>query len=211
MSDYATTEQIRAFAQQPDSLAGGADGSNWELLATAASRIFDNLAEVSDSFFAQTNDAFAYRYFVGDGTAYLRLDPYTTINPTTPVHINEGTITDTDYEVGNVPEYIEKDGMLIVLDKTNQNFSRVMPEFDRFTGWPNGKQIRVSAKWGFSAIPSDITFAVIQIALQMFRTGDPATAVLSNTEKAVSQELPQIALDTASKYREKYGQRAVFA
>lgn len=211
MSDYATTAQIRAFAQQPDSLAGGADGDNWGLLATSASRLFDNLTEVSEDFFGASDAGFADRDFLGDGTAYLRLDPYREIEETDGVLINEGTIPTVDYSADNVPDYVERDYMLVVLDRTNQNFTSGIPYRDRFTGWPDGKQIRVSAKWGFTEVPSDVTLAVIQIALQMFRGMDPANAVLANTEKALTiTELPFLAAETVRKYKERYSRKAVF-
>lgn len=210
MADYATTAQIRAFTQVPDSLAGGADGEYWGLLATAASRMFDNLTEVSDSFYGLAGE-YANRDFLGDGTAYLRLDPYTFLNETDPVLMNDGTVETPDYEAANVPDYIVRDGSLIVLDRTNQNFTNRTPYLNRFTGWPDGKQIRVSAKWGFTAVPEDITFAVIQIAIMTLRTMDPANAVLANTEKALLVDsLPFMSQEIVKKYKEKYSRKAVF-
>lgn len=213
MSDYATTDEIRAFAQQPDSLGGGPDDTSWALLATSASRLFDNLAEVDDSFFAGQGDtpAFTNQDFIGDGTAYLKLAPYTALNTVTPVLINDGTTAAPNFTATNVPDYIEKTGMLVVLDKTNQNFRLVLPDANRFQGWPDGVQIRVSAKWGFSAVPSDIKLAVIQIALYMFRGMDPATTVITNTEKAVNQaNLPTFVTETAKQYKALYSRNALF-
>lgn len=212
MSLYATANQIRAFAQQPDALAGGEGGDNWTLLATAASRLFDKLTEVPDDFYAVTSGSFVNRDFIGDGTAYLKLDPYTALNDTDPVLINDNTIDDPEFTSENVPDYVNRDGMLVVLSKTNQGGnSRVMADNFRFTGWPDGGQIRVSAKWGFAAIPQDITFAVIQIALQMFRTSDPAFAIVSGTDKAIGPTYPKFVTDTVEQYKGQYSRVFVFA
>lgn len=207
MADYATAAQIRAFAPQtqPDAL-GGEGADTWTTLATAASRLFDNLAEVSDGFFAAASATASNREFIGDGTAYLKLDPYTEL---VTVTINDGTIDDPDFTTDNVPDYVARDGMLIALDKVSPAITDLS---GRFSGWPVGKQIRVSAKWGFAAIPKDVTFAVIQLALHSWRLADPAFAVLSDSDKAAQNgNIPAFAKAIAEQYRRQYSRSFVFA
>ena len=205
MADYVTAAQVGAFAHEFSALGG--DGQ--ALLVTAASRLFDISCEVSENFFAEENGSSEERVFIGDGTAYLKLPPYVDLGV---VSINEGTREDPDYSTSNVPEYVEQDGMLIVLSKTVRQSPEAAFYPGRFTGWPEAKQIKVDAVWGLESTPSDIVLACVHIALHLWRTGDPAFATISNAEGAASRPatLPKIAQDIIDRYREKYSQRAVF-
>lgn len=211
MADYVTNEQLAAFAHEFKALA---DSDAVDTLITAASRLFDNLCEVDEDFFApgdaEEDPDFTERDFVGDGTAYLKLDPYIALDDD-PISINEGTILDDDFDVVNVPEYVERSGMLVVLGKTT--YQRFTPSgMNRFVGWPDGKQIRVSANWGFSAIPADVQMATVHLALHLWRTADPAFAQISNADNTVSvRTVPRVAEVVIEKYREKYSRRALFA
>lgn len=210
MADYVTAEQVGYLAHEFEALAS--TGS--DLLVTAASRIFDKECEVADDFFQEAAEPAAYtnRNFIGNGTAYLQLDPFTALNPTDPILMNEGTIAVPDYDDVNLPDYITRDGQLIVLDRTvRRNFS--VDGINRYVGWPDGKQIRVSANWGFSVIPADVSLACAHIALHLWRTADPAFAVISNADGAASRPvtLPGIARDIIDKYRAKYSRKALFA
>lgn len=211
MADYVTAGQVGYLAHEWD-----ATDLRAALLVTAASRLFDKSVGVADDFFSigDTSDPFTYttRNFVGDGTAYLRLDPYIGLNPTNPVTLNNGTVAVPSYTVTNVPDYIERDGKLIVLERTlRRNFS--VTGIDRYVGWPDGKQIRVSANWGWSAIPADVTVACSHIALHLWRVADPAFATISNAEGAAGRPvtLPQIAQSIIDVYRARYSRNAAFA
>lgn len=206
MADYATAAQVGYFAQEFNALDAAGKG----VVIAAASRLFDKLAEVSNDFFAVSSAAFSNRDFIGDGTAYLKIDPNTELNSTNPVLINTGTIDVPSFVTTSNPGYVVRDTMLIVLAKTNQNFRLLTPEANRFTGWPQGVQIRVSAKWGFTAVPSDITMAVAQLAIQQWRTGDPAFTAISQSGAALPA-IPLQAEEIAKKYREIYSRRMIFA
>lgn len=207
MADYVTSGQVAAFTHEFASV------SEPDLLVAAASRLFDKLVKVPDDFFAEVGGAFADRDFYGDGTAYLKLDPFTELNSVDPVKLNDGTIETPDYSVTNVPEYIVRDGFLVVLDKTKQMPPESASYPNRFQGWPNRSQVRVSAKWGFAAIPADVTFACVHLATHLFRTADPAFAVISNADGAASriETVPKIAREIINSYREKYARNAAFA
>lgn len=206
MSDYVTTIQVGEFAHEFNAL--GTDGK--ALLVTAASRLFDNLCEVSEDFFAEEDGTTDERFFIGDGTAYLKVPPYLDLDS---VAINDGTIAVPDYTADNVPDYAEQNGMLVVLDKTIRPSYSAPSYPNRFTGWPDGKQIRVSAIWGFLTIPADVQLAVIHLAIHLWRTGDPSFAVISGAGEAAAriETIPKIARDIVDRYREKYSARSLFA
>lgn len=207
MADYVTNDQLTAFAHE---FAALEDANAVETLITAASRLFDNLCEVNEDFFSVASGTFADRTFVGDGTAYLKIDPYISLADN-PVAINEGTIDEADFLTENVPDYSEQNGMLVVLAKTQyQRFG--LTGIGRFEGWPDGKQIEVTANWGFSAVPADVQMAVVHIAIHTWRTADPAFAQISNADNTVSvRTVPRVAEVVIEKYREKYSRRALFA
>lgn len=204
--DYVTTSQVSAFAHEFDALS--AEGQ--ALLVTAASRLFDSLCEVSEDFFAEEDGTTEDRDFIGDGTAYLKLPPYVDLDSVT---MNEGTIETPDYTTDNLPDYVVQDGMLVVLDKTKQQSPYTAFYPNRYTGWPDGKQIRVGATWGFAFIPSDIVLACVHLALHLWRTGDPAFATISNSEGSAARAItiPQVAQQVIDKYKAKYSQRFMVA
>lgn len=202
MADYITAEEMAGFAHEPGALASSG------LLLTAASRFFDNACEVGEDFFAPAASPAAYtgRVFVGDGTAYLRLDPYTALDPVDPVTIDPEHVYD-------VPEYAEIDGALVVLDRTKQSRPEAAFYPNRYTGWRDGVKVTVSANWGFAETPADVKLAVAHIALHLWRTADPAFAVVSNSEGAAGRPLtlPAIAQGIVDRYRQKYSRRFIFA
>jgi hypothetical protein len=203
--DYVTTTQVGSFAHEFAAL----DAPGQTLIVTSASRLFDNLCEVEEDFFAEEDGTTEDRYFIGDGTAYLKLPPYVDLDT---VALNDGTVDVPDYTADNVPSYIEQDGMLVVLDKTKLQEPEAASYPNRFTGWPGGVQIRVSAIWGFATVPSDVQLAVIHLALHLWRTADPAFAVISNAagDALASRTVPKVAQSVIDKYKAKYSQKAIF-
>jgi hypothetical protein len=196
MADYVTSELIAAFGHQFDGLA---DSSAIDLLVTSASRLFDNLTGVSENFYAAaSSDPVVYttRTFYGNGTGYLPIDPYTALNPVTPV------VIDPDYAY-DVPTYIEQDGMLVIYGSY----------MDKRTGWTDGISVAVSANWGFAAVPADVQLACIAIAMQLWRTADPSFSIISGLEgaAAVRIRLPDIHQAVVESYRGKYSQEGLFA
>jgi hypothetical protein len=201
MSDYATIEQIQALADEPDSTASP---DAWELIAGSASRLFDKLVEVPDDFFAVAGDTATARTFYGDGTAYLQLAPFVaTPTPVVDIPGGEYTVEADDFTV--------KDGKLIFLNLTRRMSDTQYPPYDRFTGWHDAVAVEVTAKWGFSEIPKDVTYAVCQIALWLWRQREEAVAITANLEGITAKELPVSAQTVVDKYREIYSQRALFA
>lgn len=202
MSDYATVAQIKSLGVQTDALTETA----WQLLATSCSRFFDRLCEVEDDFFAEENGLTEDKYFVGDGTAYLKLPPYIDIDSVT---LNEGTITIPDYQTTNVPEYIEQNGYLVVLDKTSAGFT--LTGANRFTGWPEKKQIKVSAVWGSEFVREEVTAAVCHLALVSWRTFDPSVAEDTQSSLTLVDGIPALVWATVEKMRGQYSQKSLAA
>lgn len=193
---YATSDEIAQFTQEPTSL----DAAGWEILLTAASRLFDKLCEVSDEFFAVNTEGSLTRTFYGDGTAYLKIPPFIEVEDTP-------TVTSDDYTI-TADDWIVQGQYLVWLDRT-QRLGNVTSE-DRYTGWKLQVPVAVTASWGWDAIPADVKMATMQIALSMWRQTDPAFAVVSNTEKAVTPELPVFVTQIAEKYRKIWTDKAVF-
>lgn len=211
MADYITSELIAAFGHQFEGLA---DSTAVDLLVTSASRLFDNLCDVPEDFFAPAGDEESDKDFIGDGTAYLKLLPYTSLNDTDPVLMNDGDIDDPDYTADNVPDYVERNGTLVVLNKTmRHDQNNYYTGVNRFVGWPDGKQIRVSAKWGFVDTPADVQIACVHIAYQLFRTADPSFSIISGIEGAqvANFRLPAMAQAVVDSYRGRYSQKGLFA
>lgn len=193
MADYVTTETITAFGHQFDGLAD----TQADLLVTSASRLFDNLCEVSPDFFAAAPDPVSYttRNFYGKGTGYLPIDPYTELDPVTPV------VIDPDYDY-DIPVYIEQDGMLVIYGSY----------MNKRTGWTDGVRVAVSANWGFPAVPSDVQLACVAIAMQLWRLADPSFSIISGLEGAsvANFRLPAIHQSVVDSYRAKYSQEGLF-
>lgn len=203
MADYVTADELGAFSHELTN-----NTTTTDLLVTSASRLFDNLCEVSEDFFAVTSGSFTNRVFYGDGTAYLKLDPFTALNSVNPVVIDPDT--DVNYDL---PDYTAIDNFLVVLDETKMQSDIAASYPNRFTGWHQGVKVTVSAKWGFTAVPADVKMAVIALAIHQWRTADPAFATISNAEGAAARPItiPQIAEAVIDKYREKYSKKFVFA
>jgi hypothetical protein len=217
--DYATTQEIAAFAQEFSD-----DETVRALVATAASRLFDNLCQVEENFFSAAEANATGRDFFGDGTAYLKLDPYVSLGVTDPV-----AIVDNDDNAQEVPDYFEQNGYLVIKgygqgiptrDVLNapsnfeglSNWNAAPSDSSPFAGWAKDFKITVTARWGFTAIPADVKQAVIQLAIHLWRMGDPAfTAISQSGQPYQPPAVPNQVKEIADRYREKYSQVALFA
>jgi hypothetical protein len=204
MADYVTIDELSPFTHE---LTGSTTVT--DLLLTSASRLFDNLTEVPEDFYKAAPNPVAYssRVFYGDGTAYLRLDPFTALNTVTPV------VVDAAFTYA-LPVYVTDTKRFQLIDAAHTK--RLSDDFlpvDRYTGWQRSVAVTVSANWGFAAIPADLKIAVIHLAIHQWRTADPAFATISNAEGAAarSRTIPQIAQVTIDKYKRMYSRAAMFA
>lgn len=202
MADYATIDEVQAMADEPDSSSTDV----WSLLVTSASRLFDKLTNVPDDFYRAYDgtSAASARTFYGDGTAFLQLDPF--ISSPTPVV----TIPGGEYTV-EAGDFVVRDGKLIFLNKTRRMSDIEYPPYDRYTGWWDAVAVTVTAKWGFAAIPSDVTYAVCVLALWLWRQRDPAVAITAELPNLQNQQIPTAAQAVIDNYKGKYNRAAVFA
>ena len=146
---YVQPEILKTFAEN----AEADDQMVWQTLAAATSRLFDRAAEVADGFFAVQQGAAIEKTFISNGTKYVRLSPYL---PGT-IELVQWSGSNSETEI-NESDYYEKDGFLIFGD---YYFTRLYLD-------PLSK-IKVTAKFGFAAIPADVTQAVIEQALMLWR------------------------------------------
>ena len=202
MSQYVEKEVLSDFAQEIDAI----QETSQDLLLVAASRLFDNLCEVSDGFFDTISDT-ETRTFYGDGTAYLKVPPYV-VDPDDIVVLPTVTIPGEEYEVATT-DWRTQGQFLVWIDKAGRTHPDAI--VNRYTGWQEGVAVDVRATWGWEATPDDVKMATIQLALHLWRSGDPAFAVVSGTDKAISPTaLPIFATEIADKYRRIYSEKAVF-
>ena len=171
MASYATPAEFRQFAHEPDE---GAEGTDlYTPLLERASRAFDRMCEVADDHFAAAGAAASARTFYGDGTDYLPVDAYT------------GSLTVAMPSGYVVPGYVVKNGSLVRTygdnairssAYTGSYYGSFGDEFWDSVGWPAGIPVTVTAVWGESGVPPEVTQAVIALAIQWWRTTDPAAA-----------------------------------
>jgi hypothetical protein len=137
------------------------------------------------------------RTFYGDGTNYLRLDPYVAGSLNTTITMPDGY---------TAPDFIQRDGYLVFTTSDG-----VLPPFRHFhncawQGWTSGVAVTISAIWGYEATPADVKLAVIELVLNLWRETDPAAVKLVGLEgQPLREKIPPRVLEIAKKYRFKTG------
>lgn len=182
MSAYIERLQLADFAEEIDKLGELAQDD----LCEAASAMFDDMCEVPRGFFDASSGVEEIRTFYGNGTRYLKIDVYL-----------PGSIVEILSTEATVPEYREAgDTLLKATDIV----------------WKDQAAFDVEAIYGFEAIPRDIAQAVTSLAIHVWRTSDPAFAALTETGEAVRmRQIPAIAVEVATKYKQRYSTRFGFA
>lgn len=133
------------------------------------------------------------RTFYGDGTNYLRLDPYVAGSLNTTITLPDGF---------TAPTFAERDGYL-VLAGTNGSISAFAPSVFTF-GWQRGVPVTVNALWGHSATPEDIKAATIEMAINLWRETDPAHLSLIGRDGFILREqLPPRVAGITKRYQLK--------
>ena len=175
MSDYATYQQVSRFLQG----AAEADTEALSLSIAAASRLIDNLAEVSENFFAKAATLATAKKFSGSGAYLLRLPPM----------IENSLTAVAGFDITG----------LRVSGRPPLQFLAGSPYlfFAEFT------EYEITARWGFSEVPADIQQAAVAMAVKMFRETDAATVKMTDTETVISQNVPPFVRDICESYRKK--------
>jgi hypothetical protein len=99
---------------------------------------------------------------------------------------------------------------LVVLDRAARYFGDEFIPAQRYAGWRDGVKVTVSAKWGFTAIPAEVTYAVCQIALLQWRQREPAVAITDNLDIQAAGLSPTTRA-IVDKYRGLYSRKSLFA
>lgn len=191
---YCDLSEVRAMAQgmTPDGEPPAGD----DLVAAIierVSRMFDLEVGVPEGYFNRSIQAAASsRTIYGDGTNYLKLDPYVAGSLNTTVTMPDGY---------TVPSFIERGGYLIA--GTNGN----LPVRGFQNGlWLEGVPVTITAKWGFFETPADVKHAVIEWSINVWRETDPASLRLINLEGGVLREsVPPRTREVINQWRMKVG------
>lgn len=137
------------------------------------------------------------KVFYGDGTHYLRLDPYVagTLNTTITLPDNY-----------TVPTFVERDGYLV------QASNGVTPPFAPSiwsTGWYRGVAVTVTALWGFESTPADIQSAVIEMVINLWREVDTVAIKLVGIDgQALRESIPPRVKEVCRRWRPRVAEVA---
>lgn len=193
---YCTKEQVRAAGTGiTASSSPPATDSLLTDLIESASRFFDLEAGVKPGYFEPAGLTATARTFYGDGSNYIKLDPYVEGSLSSTITMPEGY---------TVPSYAERNGHLVITTSDGLH-----PPFRGFynstwSGWPTGVGVTVTARWGYAATPADVRQAVIELVINLLRETDPAALKLVNIDGwPVREKCPPRVLEIAKKYRSK--------
>lgn len=173
--------------------------SELDALIEQASRFFDLECGVESGHFEAAGDTAVERTFYGDGTNYLRLDPYVA-----------DSLTSVTFPTGyTVPPYVERDGYLVITTSDGALLARRGFSNLCYGGWRDRLAIKVTARWGYSATPADVKLAIIEFVLNLMRETDPIDVKLKNLEgQPLREKMPPRVAEIAKLYQLRH--RPVF-
>jgi hypothetical protein len=147
-----------------------------------ASRLFENELIAPEDFFAPAGEDYEERTFYGNGTQFLTLQPYVSIE----------YIRDEDGVDYDANEYI-----LTTSNIYYPNGYRLKWRFRSCSskGWNWFDKVTVSARWGFKCVPPDVTVAIKNMGCLMF---------LTNSMSRLGLNTDTISDDQATRLRNTY-------
>lgn len=165
-----------------------------DVLIERASRYFDLLCGVEPEYFEPAGESATARTFYGDGTHYLKLDRYVDGSLSATITVPSGY---------TAPPFIARDGFLQITSDDGIPLTRSSYCSE---GWRSNLPITVTARWGFSNTPADVKFAVIELAVNLWRETDPANVKLVNLEgQPLREKYPPRVKEIADRYRVQSG------
>lgn len=186
--NYCTIQQARDYLYQSQET----DEDLISVIIPRASRLIDAYIGVSDGYFSKgsSSQTASARTFWGDGTDYLSVDPYlsaTTPTLTMPTGFSVlGWIEANPYQrnrmsIGSgefflVRTYGDDGNRYAALNERRDYFYAEFSNQIDYLGWPAGIKVTVTAKWGWDAIPADITEACLETVASIWRSKDQAFA-----------------------------------
>lgn len=190
---YCTKDQVRAAGTGiTTSSSPSATDDLLDDLIESASRFFDLEAGVNPGHFEAAGPTATARTFYGDGTNYLKLDPFVEGSLNTTITLPDGY---------TVPTFTERNGYLVI------NTNGTLPPFTSFynswwPGWSSGVAVTVLARWGYVATPADVRYAVIELVINLLRETDPAALKLVSIDNLpIREKCPPRVLEIAKRYR----------
>lgn len=192
---YCTPKEVRDVGTQLSRV----DDEVMKAFIERCSRFFDHLCGVPDEFFESADGEPRARTFYGDGTNYLRLDPYM-----------PGSLSIAVPSGYTAPSYIERNGHLLITTTDVGALAGQLPPFPSWwntgTGWWSGLPITVTARWGYAATPADVKMAIIELVINVLRETDPADLNLFDLERQPLRErVPPRVEQVAEFYRAQQG------
>jgi len=218
-NDYATLDDARLYGYQ----SSDDDDELLEPIITRASRMFDRYCGVKAGHFAKglTTQVASARKFWGDGTDYLKLDPYLSgqtlvvampTGYTVPPYIeskDEGHQADNGQGFYLIRTYSNNESRYgFVKDSNIDEYAGALFAANiNYIGWPIGVKVTVTAKWGFDAVLEDIKEAVLETAIAIWRGRDQAFSRVVNLETNIQvvDAMPARAKVIADRYRASNG------
>lgn len=192
---YCTKDEVRRRAHGGSGSGGTATttalpDAELDALIEQASRVFDLECGANPGHFEPAGVTATARTFYGDGTGFLRLDPYVAGTLSATVTMPDGY---------TVPEYVEGTGYLIRSSSTVLVDTRYVAD-----PWPAGVPVTVTARWGYTATPADVKMAVIECVLNLWRETDPQNVKLVGLEgQPLREKMPPRVAMIAKRYRGK--------
>lgn len=191
---YCSSGEVRRRLAKDTTSTTTLTPTELDALIEQASRYLDLLCGVEAGHFNPSPIPIAQaRTFYGDGTHYLKLDPYVSLS----------SITFPDGFA--VPDYVERQGYLLTSSQTG-----VLPTFTDtlwwpwIGGWPEGVPVTVTAIWGFLETPADVKMATIELVINLFRETDPAELNLIDLERQpLREKIPPRVAEVINRYRNK--------
>lgn len=218
MADYATLAEAKAYGYQ----STAADDAILTAILPRASRLFDRYVGVKPSYFDKYDGvaAASARKFWGDGTDYLQLDPYSSAQAIT-LAMPTGYTAPPYLESRNLPMTDDGQGFFLIRTYSNnesrfpfikdanwdENAGALFAANITTVGWPEGVKVTITAKWGWDAIPVDVTEAVLEMAIATWRGKDQAFARVVNLDTNISvvEAMPARARLIADRYKQGRG------
>lgn len=213
-SDYVTMDQVRAYVYQSQD----ADEDLLIRITTRAARLFDAACSLPDGYFTQGNagQTASLRYFWGDGTDYLKIDPHLS-TPAPTVTMPSGFAV-LNWVVANPYQSMRMNtpGEFFLSRRYGDDYSTLgalaerrdffFAEFSNqvdYVGWPNGIRVGVTAKWGWDSTPEEVQEAVLETIANIWRSKDQgyARAVAIDGVAVINSPLPPRAQIIADGYK----------
>lgn len=213
---YATIGQARDYGYQSQD----EDETILIDIIKRASRIFDTYCGLPAGYFDRVpaSTAASTRYFWGDGTDYLQVDPYlTATTPTVTLPTGYSTLTWIEVNPLTTTKRNQMSAGEFYLCRTYGDNASRLPSlsdrredfFSQFSsdigsiGWPSGIRATVSAKWGWAATPDDVREAVLETTIAIWRNKDQAfaRAVAIDGNFLINDVMPPRARLIADRYR----------